>query len=53
MTTQPPIPTHMAAPAVEQKDPVAITAPLREWAALLAVIAPLALLFFTLIVLLG
>ena len=42
----------MAAPATEQKDPVAITAPLREWAALLAVVAPLALLFFTLIVLL-
>ncbi|OLB65905.1 MAG: hypothetical protein AUI10_04825 [Actinobacteria bacterium 13_2_20CM_2_72_6] len=52
MTTQPPIPTHPAAPAAEQKDPVAITAPLREWAALIAVIAPLALQFFTLIVLL-
>jgi hypothetical protein len=42
----------MAAPAAEQKDPVAITAPLREWAALLAVIAPMALQFFALIVLL-
>src|SRR5256886_8797056 len=52
VTTQPPIPTHPAAPAAEQKDPVAITAPLREWAALIAVIAPLALQFFTLIVLL-
>src|SRR5205823_12929932 len=50
--TQPPIPTHMPAAAVEHKDPVAIAAPLREWAALLAVIAPLALLFFPLIVLL-
>ncbi len=49
MTTQPPIPAPSAAPAAENKDPAAITAPLREWAALVAVIATLAFLFFGLL----
>ncbi len=50
MTTQPPIPSApLASPATEQKDPVSITAPLREWAALLAVVAVLAFLFVNLI----
>jgi hypothetical protein len=53
VTTQPPIPSApTASPATEQKDPVSATAPLREWGALIAVVATLALLFFTLIALL-
>jgi hypothetical protein len=50
VTTQPPIPSApTASPSGEQKDPVAITAPLREWGALLLVVATAALLFFNLI----
>ena len=50
MTTQPPIPSApTASPATEPKDPVSITAPFREWAALLLVVATAALLFLALI----
>jgi hypothetical protein len=53
VTTQPPIPSASpASPATPSKDPASITAPLREWGALLLVVATAALLFLTLIELL-
>jgi hypothetical protein len=53
VTTQPPIPpAPTASSAPEPKDPVSVTAPLREWGALLSVVATLGLLFFALIALL-
>ena len=53
MTTQPPIPSAQpASPVTPSKDPVSITAPLREWGALLLVVATAALLFLALIELL-
>ena len=50
MTTQPPNPSAPAAsPAAETRDPVAVTAPLREWGALLLVVATAVFLFFALL----
>jgi hypothetical protein len=50
VTTQPPSPSAPAAsPAAQTKDPVAVTAPLREWGALLLVVATAAFLLFALV----
>ncbi len=50
MTTQPPNqPAPASGPAGTTKDPVEITAPLREWGALLLVIATAAFLLFALV----